>query len=128
MLSWAHGEGQKSLNYLTFWKPVPLSRVQEKEASCIGESKIKMREKNIDWTSKRIERLNIILSTVLWFLVAMVMVWEIMFKGTLELAGSGNIGIIFGVWYGVQLFYAYTRDQQGFSDCLETGGLLKKEP
>ena len=87
-----------------------------------------MREKNIDWTSKRIERLNIILSTVLWFLVAMVMVWEIMFKGTLELAGSGNIGIIFGVWYAVQLFYANTRDQQRFSDCLETDGLLKKEP
>ena len=58
----------------------------------------------------------------------MTMVWETMFKGTLELAGSGNIGIIFGVWYGVQLFYANTRDQQRFSDCLETGGLLKKEP
>ena len=87
-----------------------------------------MRKKKIDWTSKRIEKLNIILSTVLWFLVAMTMVWETMFKGTLELAGSGNIGIIFGVWYGVQLFYANTRDQQRFSDCLETGGLLKKEP
>ena len=128
MLSWAHGEGQKNLNYLTFWKPVPSSRVQEKEASCIGESKIKMREKNIDWTSKRIERLNIIGSSVGWGLVALSMVLEIVFKGTLDLTGDGDIGMIFGIWFMGQLSYAYKREQQVRLHRLEAGGLLKKKP
>ncbi|MDE2671411.1 MAG: hypothetical protein OXI04_02615 [Bacteroidota bacterium] len=84
--------------------------------------------KNIDWTSKRIERLNIILSSVGWGLVALAMVLEIVYKGTLDLTGSGNTGMVFMVWFMGQLFYAYKRDQQRFLDRLEAGGLLKKEP
>jgi len=87
-----------------------------------------MRKKNIDWTSKRIERLNIILSCVGWGLVALGMVLEIVYKGTLDLTRSGNIGIVFMVWFMGQLFYAYKRDQQRLLDRLEAGGLLKKEP
>ena len=84
--------------------------------------------KRIDWTSKRFERLNIILSCVGWGLVALGMVLEIVFKGTLDLTGSGNIGIIFMVWFMGQVFYAYKRDQQRLLHRLEAGGLLKKEP
>ena len=84
--------------------------------------------KRIDWTSKRFERLNIILSCVGWGLVALGMVLEIVFKGTLDLTGSGNIGIIFMVWFMGQGFYAYKRDQQRLLHRLEAGGLLKKEP
>lgn len=84
--------------------------------------------KNIDWTSKRFERLNIILSSVGWGLVALGMVLEIVFNRTLDLTRSGNTGIIFMVWFMGQLFYAYKRDQQRFLHRLETGGLLNKEP
>ncbi|MXW82658.1 MAG: hypothetical protein F4146_00045 [Rhodothermaceae bacterium] len=87
-----------------------------------------MRKKKIDWTSKRIEKLNIILSSVGWGLVALGMVLEIAWKGTLDLTGGGNVGIIFMVWFMGQVFYAYKRDQQRLLDRLEAGGLLKKEP
>ena len=56
------------------------------------------------------------------------MVLEIVYKGTLDLTRSGNIGIVFMVWFMGQLFYAYKRDQQRLLDRLEAGGLLKKEP
>lgn len=127
MPNWANGEGQENLKCLTFWKPVPELRVQAAEARCFGESRINMRMNNIDWTSKRIERLNIILSSVGWGIVALSMVLEIVFKGTLDLTGGGNIGMIFMVWFMGQVFYAYKRDQQRFLDRLEAGGLLKKE-
>ena len=94
-------------------------------ASRFGELKIKMRKKKIDWTSKRIEWLNVILSSVLW---GPVVVWQIMFTGTLDLTGSDTVGIVFGVWFMGQVFYAYKRDQQRLLDRLEAGGLLKNEP
>ena len=101
---------------------------RQKEAGCFGESIIKMWKKKIDWTSKRIEKLNIILSSVGWGLVALGMVLEIAWKGTLDLTGGGNVGIIFMVWFMGQVFYAYKRDQQRLLDRLEAGGFLKKEP
>lgn len=82
----------------------------------------------IDWNSKRIGILNVILSTVLWFVVFLAMVWEIMLKGTLDLTGGDNIGVIFGVWFGVQLFYAYKCALQRALKHLKADGFLKNEP
>lgn len=87
-----------------------------------------MEDKDIDWTSKRIQKLNVVLSCAGWGLVALTMVWEVVSKGTLDLTGGGNVGIVFMVWFMGQLFYAYKRDQQRFLDRLEANGLLKEKP
>lgn len=74
-----------------------------------------MQKKKIDWTSKRIEWLNVILSSVLW---GPVVVWQIIFTGTLDLTGSDTVGIVFRVWFGCQVIYAFMCAKQRFSKYL----------
>ena len=79
----------------------------------------------IDWASKRIQRLNIVVSCIGFGLIGGVMIWEFVSKGTLELARPESTGLALIIWFMGQIAYANKLFQKRLLDRLKAAGVLE---